>query len=1586
MADPVPGRQVAPTVIDLTGSPGPEDGRIRDVPLEGSSIGSFPSRYIHPNEHYRESDGIAKIPLQTLYMSGSGQSSLKALHETISTYKPANISPAYTTSLPNFSQRINYHQSQTGTKRDIRSPQNPFHNTGSPNIQPNNTTKDMGLNAADGPKPVGDLVRIRTMESDAGRGMRARKQLKNPKLASLSQRVTPTSTASNISDAGTAAEPPSASSDSDEPSETNDLLSSFQHGSELQEPPHKKVRRALNVTDGPRAIIPKTRMTTRESSKPTPLAISEPYSKLPQESPLLGNANVLHAPSVSNIYSPIGKKSPLNQQLHYKLNNTKEFKTPPAFDDEDKPKALSPPPVRFSTEPSRPGVSKEQPVRPAPFATSFPGIEETPDIPAIPHTSKFSDFADKESDGFKNFLEQRKKGKRSKQESRKGQPWDKEENGLLSYLKGDRGLQWPEIADYFPGRSKESIQVHWCTKLAPRRPTARRKGSRRDSFKEVKVALRSQRKNRPTSFALDPLSDADIESSSASSPAVQEQGKETGSDQNSSDPDPDDRTLQFSVSWGQNPSAIERLSESEQSSSIDSLLGPGEKASDILGDTESDLQKGHPNTQDPESKAAMDPTWQQNAYRSTTNIPIFQFLNRTDDQINEEKERRRHIPRRRASNRPLLFRSQASSLGSFGDLQARYELQHQDKFFAPRHRSPASLGRPRKRVLNSSSPYPYLSFKERRILTKGLTEAEWDMHASQKWQGVAFHVDFSDRELHELKNCLQATDVNLKRGSALYYQLTDAGRQLKQEDVAVIASHASRRSALRHRTDASIGAFLEDLCAGVTSRNPASKYIGPSPSRDSALDGHGDISSILQDRELGGRPGRRPNTGGKHHHDLRSRMLDTFGPSCSFTGTSGDVHTVAWAPDGGKFAVGSVATTDPTSMQYNRPNNLLLGDVEKKRLWELPEHTIQRSRPKTGINASEAMRVSQDPRLFMTVTMVNFSTEGNSMFSAGYDNCVRVWDVTSGIDGAVCTNRLEHKAPVDVIAVGDHGVLATGSQRTNKSIKVIRYGSNGLEKCHSYSSNKAFSKPEARATPSCLKWGIHWAHSKFLLAGFASTTTGDKMDAYGETCLWNVETGQSLSLIKNTPAVFDCAWNPIPSRRASFFAVGSAAPLQGVNRGTHSVVRFYDPATPAWDRYRCTDEFECPAYDMNDVVWCPYDENLIATSCTNGKTYLWDIRKRDLLSTLRHGKSLMPLDESQLPEFVDTGVRFCSWGPYRERLYTGSSDGRVRAWNPYVAPDDMHVRDIAQLDSGVMSGAFSPDYSKLLVGEVNGSINLLSVGEAGRKVKNTAKFKVEQLPLTAYEDAPTVSQNATSGVKVAKDLVSSGEIALRPMGPFPIRQAVQGPNYDKAGPKGEAGDAAMLRAHARAFQADLAEQAQTQNRGLPCSLHNTERLFQYTEEEREDSKRSLDRIPHALRSAAKQSSAPQTVQSKSAVPAIKQCSNCGRAARPRVNTDWDDKVAFCEVCSFTCLRCPATAVVHPEMDTVECFSCGVTWRADILGYSIQKGRMAGTSEKPAMLYTPIDRILQAEGADEESFDEMEEYFHSLWQHVSDSPL
>lgn len=94
-------------------------------------------------------------------------------------------------------------------------------------------------------------------------------------------------------------------------------------------------------------------------------------------------------------------------------------------------------------------------------------------------------------------------------------------------------------------------------------------------------------------------------------------------------------------------------------------------------------------------------------------------------------------------------------------------------------------------------------------------------------------------------------------------------------------------------------------------------------------------------------------------------------------------------------------------------------------------------------------------------------------------------------------------------------------------------------------------------------------------------------------------------------------------------------------------------------------------------------------------------------------ESLSPLPADDDPhwrprEVADTGVKFASWGETTDRLYTGSSDGVVKSWNVKRAAEDVLVRNVVQLEAGVMSGSFSPDLTQLLIGDAVGGVNLLS--------------------------------------------------------------------------------------------------------------------------------------------------------------------------------------------------------------------------------------------------------------------------------------
>ncbi|KAL1648012.1 hypothetical protein SLS58_002337 [Diplodia intermedia] len=790
---------------------------------------------------------------------------------------------------------------------------------------------------------------------------------------------------------------------------------------------------------------------------------------------------------------------------------------------------------------------------------------------------------------------------------------------------------------------------------------------------------------------------------------------------------------------------------------------------------------------------------------------------------------------------------------------------------------------------------------------------------------------------------------------------------MTEPEILEVASQARRL--LPERTKESIEALLRDA---ADDRIPKPEVLRLGGQR------YPSVNAVLRHRELGMRTARRDYSKGGLT-PLQTPIVESIGPSITFTGTSGDVNTVAWTPNGTWFAAGSACLVDSDSMQYNRSNNLLVGEVHRKALYEIPDHYTERERPETGVNSSHSMHVTQDHRLFQTVSMVAFSPDDSLLFTAGYDNQVRVYDMfdTEQPEKHFSSLGLRHTAKVDLLSVSPQGLLATGCQRSDKnSIKVIdpyllnvdpselfdEDGNKMKPVMHSFSSRRAAERPENGIFPSalCFDWS-----GDYLLAGFASTLKEEP--GSGGTCLWDVRTGTQMTIFPETRNVFDVAWNT-NRWKAPLFAVGCVAGAQ-VNRGVRSVVKLYDIRVPG--RYTMPLELDCPALDMNDVLFSPYDENLIVAGCTNGKTYVWDIRQprpETHLYSLMHGEPLMELgdDDPASRERLDTGIRFCSWAHDRRKLYTASSDGVVKTWDPYRAPEDVFVRDVVQLNSGVMSGAFSPDYASLLIGEVNGTINLLEAGQLGRSIKqmdtfNLISFKDEEAP-PSTPDLQDRSPDKDSGASIARELVQTDQMTLRQMGSLPIRQAVQGPNY--AGPYDKAADAPELRTAAAQFQR-LHCDPPTQQCGLPaCRLAAAS--IKAVPEEAGDSGRSADRIPAALRSLAlaatppiREDDADGNGNGTSSMPAkttiALKCSKCHvRPARPRAETDDgndddDDEqgvsspsknlLPLCERCNFGCPRCGRKAgILSRALETtfagVFCLRCRAVWRADVLGYKL----------------------------------------------------
>lgn len=120
-------------------------------------------------------------------------------------------------------------------------------------------------------------------------------------------------------------------------------------------------------------------------------------------------------------------------------------------------------------------------------------------------------------------------------------------------------------------------------------------------------------------------------------------------------------------------------------------------------------------------------------------------------------------------------------------------------------------------------------------------------------------------------------------------------------------------------------------------------------------------------------------------------------------------------------------------------------------------------------------------------------------------------------------------------------------------------------------------------------------------------------------------------------------------------------------------------------------------------------------------------------------------------DLQDTGVAFASW--YRDSDYfvTGSSDGVVKVWNPRRG--DPFCYDLASLDGPVMSGSFSPDDSKLMIGLATGTATMLS--HLGDGTTTAFNINNQSVRTTAPVNARREAKQA------ATELINSGKIVLR---------------------------------------------------------------------------------------------------------------------------------------------------------------------------------------------------------------------------------
>ncbi|KAJ5105120.1 hypothetical protein NUU61_002467 [Penicillium alfredii] len=481
---------------------------------------------------------------------------------------------------------------------------------------------------------------------------------------------------------------------------------------------------------------------------------------------------------------------------------------------------------------------------------------------------------------------------------------------------------------------------------------------------------------------------------------------------------------------------------------------------------------------------------------------------------------------------------------------------------------------------------------------------------------------------------------------------------------------------------------------------------------------------------------------------INAEATSDFKPWKSWKGASNDVNALAWSPDGTQFAAGATAQTD----EYNRGNNLILGDLQASSLKELPNHWIPRP---------ESSNVN-DQRLFMTVSAMQWS--GQRLYTASYDHTVKIWDVATH-KNASCLQTLRHDSKVVVMAPSsdDPNILATGTR--SFGIWDTRDLQNpGFTSLPIYHDPRQKSDIDYEAT--ILSWGHTSATKHFLVGGMEERNSGASGVSFkGHLGLWQARESsfEAVKLTPNTHNVFDVKWHPL---LPIFAAAGPVSPhditQKGLPRGTKSIVRVYDPG-----KCRPTTELVSQALDVNEVTFCPLNPNYVTASCTNGVTYVWDQRNQnEVLHALQHGEPLNPINEGASREEEDVGVRVALWGSTMDQLYTGSSDGALNRWDIRRAPDDVLVEHTASFEDGIMCGAFSEDQSHLLVGDSGGGIHVLATGPSSDP--DASNFAFERAP----EPSP-LQKTTESGVSIANQFLASRQLVRHE-----IYGVGQGPSYE----------------------------------------------------------------------------------------------------------------------------------------------------------------------------------------------------------------
>ena len=721
--------------------------------------------------------------------------------------------------------------------------------------------------------------------------------------------------------------------------------------------------------------------------------------------------------------------------------------------------------------------------------------------------------------------------------------------------------------------------------------------------------------------------------------------------------------------------------------------------------------------------------------------------------------------------------------------------------------------------LFSEAKRPYLSAEERANIAVGVQKfVRFD--ESLLTRPTTFHVDFTADEVKALRSLCRRV-LGLSSGSRKQDLAKDLRKQLKKHrgDIVRVLDAIRSETELARRNRADVERFLHDLINHKVSRDPSILAL----KRDT-YDLHGElartsrINSILFAREVSGNRGMAlrapmnfPNEFVKCHEDELELRRE-------WTDCAGDIATIAWVSNDG-FICGTTEHSDAHNQQYNKPGNLVLGSCSQGTLRAYADHRIVRPVVDKGENSTDAMRQSQDPWLYSSVVASDYDDVHDRAFTSGFDRKVKIWKVDPSGSSMVALGEWFHGGNVNFVAASKYdsttAMVATAADVPTDAVRIYNIQSNDSISVSPYRSFSCSRVVDAEGnTVSTEKWAyfpatMHWGRSPtvrhLLLVGYSPRSrTGDDSDIppdrreTGELCLWDGITGERWRITSaTTQNVFEVLWHPT---QACFIAATSSLGTD-IHWNTRTQIRVFTPS-PVSEHgeksFSPIQTLDCWACDINELTIMPisFGSCYVTAGCTDGNTYVWDTAQGDKpIHILRHGDPIEELRGDR--EHEDVGVKFTAWGRTLDRFYTGSSDGVVKVWN--VRSRDPLVRDLLEVPAPVSCGMFSPDKSRLVVGDASGRVFFLSLNEQDegdhndrtlfmhmklpgqkepRRIRRPQSLIPHPEPEPPAQDAQGQLLDSESGILRGRSYLAKLRLQQLPDRTIGV---VQGPNYSETG-------------------------------------------------------------------------------------------------------------------------------------------------------------------------------------------------------------